>query len=272
METNVNYTVVGTFVIVLLACFILAIIWLSSGFSFDQYSTYLIYMQESVSGLTTDSQVEFNGVDVGSVKSVDLNEKNPQLVEVLIDIKNNTPITHGTVATLSSRGLTGVVYVALKDDSSNLEPLTVEPGQIYPVIRTAPSLFVRLDDALEQASKNFKKIANSVQSLLDPENQMMIKQTLHNLQHITNNLSLNSGKLTAILQNTELATNRINPLLESSLTAVQTLQTQTLPMTYQLLNNLNDTAANLTSVTKQIKQNPAVLIRGVAPAAPGPGE
>lgn len=272
METNVNYTVVGAFVIILLTCFIFAIIWLSSGFSFEQYSTYLIYMQESVSGLTPDSQVEYNGVDVGSVKSVELNEKNPQLVEVLIEIKSNTPITQGTVATLSTRGLTGVVYVALKDDSSNLEPLVVQPGQIYPVIRTAPSLFVRLDDALEQASKNFKKITNSIQTLLDPENQMMIKQTLHNLQNITNNLSLNSGKLTSILENTQIATNKLNPLLQSSLAAVQTLQTQTLPMTYQMLNNLNNTATNLTELTGKLKQNPAILIRGVAPATPGPGE
>lgn len=272
METNVNYTVVGAFVIFLLASFIIAIIWLSSGFSTQQNTTYLVYMQESVSGLSPDSEVEFNGVDVGSVKSVELNEKNPQLVEVLIEIKNNTPITRGTIATLSSRGLTGVVYVALKDDSSDLEPLVVEPGQIYPVIRTSPSLFVRLDDALEQASKNFKKIANSIQTLLDSENQAMFKQTLRNLQDVTNRLSRNGEKMTAILTNTQVASERIAPLLQSSLTAVQTLQTQTLPMTYRTLNNLNTTVINLNELTGKIKQNPAMLLRGAAPAAPGPGE
>jgi len=272
METNVNYTVVGAFVIFLLACFIFAIIWLSSGFSFEQYSTYLIYMQESVSGLSQDSQVEYNGVDVGSVKSVELNEKNPQLVEVLINIKSQTPITKGTVATLTTRGLTGVVYVALKDNSTDLRPLTVEPGQIYPVIRTAPSLFVRLDDALEQATKNFKKITNSIQTLLDPENQMLVKQTLQHMQQITANLAINGNRLNTILENTEMASSRLTPLLRSSLGAVQTLQTQTLPMTYQLLNNLNTTSNNLSEITDKLKKNPAILLRGVAPGPPGPGE
>src|SRR5436190_24002712 len=103
METNVNYTVVGGFVIILMACFVVAIIWLSSGFSLEKDSTYMIYMQESVSGLAPDSAVEYNGVDVGSVKSVELNAKNPQLVEVMVQIKHNTPITQGTIATLSSR-------------------------------------------------------------------------------------------------------------------------------------------------------------------------
>lgn len=272
METNVNYTAVGAFVIILLACFILAIIWLSSGFSFEQYSTYLIYMQESVSGLSPDSQVEFNGVGVGSVKSVELNDKNPQLVEVLVEIKRDTPVTRGTYATLTSRGLTGVVYIALKDDSSNLEPLTVEPGQIYPVIRTAPSLYVRLDDALEQASKNFKKIAISIEKLLDPDNQKAIKQTLQNLQQVTSTLANNSVRMDEILRNTQAMSYQLTPLIRSSMGAVQTLQTQTLPITYQMLNNINTTAINLSELTEKLKRNPSMLIRGAAPATPGPGE
>lgn len=272
METNVNYTVVGSFVIILLACLILAIIWLSSGFSFEKSSMYLIYMRESVSGLGIDSEVEFNGVDVGSVKSVELNDQNPQLVEVLISIKSNTPITQGTVATLSSRGLTGVVYVALKDDSSDLRPLKVEPGQIYPVIPTAPSIFVRLDTALEQASQNFKKITNSMEALLDAENLAAFKQTLRNLQVVTNTLALNNQRLTTILQNTQAASLKLSPLLETSTQAIRTLQTQTLPVAYTMLESLNTTAINLKEVSNQLKQNPAVLIRGAAPAPLGPGE
>src|SRR3990167_1857409 len=113
METNVSYTIVGAFVITLLTAMVLAIIWLSSGFSFDQYTTYLVYMQESVSGVSVDSQVEFNGVNVGTVKSISLNHKNPQLVELLLNIKKDTPVTRGTVATLNSRGFTGIAYLAL---------------------------------------------------------------------------------------------------------------------------------------------------------------
>src|ERR1700728_394360 len=120
METNVSYTVVGAFVITLLTATILAIIWLSSGFSFDQYSTFMVYMQESVTGLSIDSPVELNGVNVGTVSSITLNRKNPQLVELLLSIRNDTPLTKGTVATLNTRGFTGIAYLALKDKSTNL--------------------------------------------------------------------------------------------------------------------------------------------------------
>ena len=45
METNVNYSIVGAFVIVLTAAIVVAIIWLSAGLSFEGYTTYKIYME-----------------------------------------------------------------------------------------------------------------------------------------------------------------------------------------------------------------------------------
>jgi phospholipid/cholesterol/gamma-HCH transport system substrate-binding protein len=86
METNVNYTIVGIFVISIISVIILAIIWLSSGLSTQTYTIYKVLMQESVSGLSPDSVVEYNGVNVGSVTTIQINKKNPQIVEVLLKI------------------------------------------------------------------------------------------------------------------------------------------------------------------------------------------
>ena len=141
METNINYTIVGVFVITLISAMILAIIWLSSGFSLAQYRIYQLRMTESVSGLSIDSPVEYNGVNVGSVSSIALEPNNPQMVDVLLSINTTTPITYGTVATLNTRGLTGITIVALKDKSLDTRPLVKEKGQAYPIIQTAPSFF-----------------------------------------------------------------------------------------------------------------------------------
>lgn len=272
METNVNYTIVGTFVIVLIASIILAIIWLSSGFSFEQYTTYMVYMQESVTGLSLDSPVEFNGVNIGAVKSIELNHKNPQLVELLLSVKSTTPITRGTVATLNSKGVTGITYIALKDKSTDLRRLVAEPGQPYPVIPTAPSLFVRLDTALKQVSTSLRKVTESIQSVLDPENQKSIKETLHNIQEITANLASNGEKFTKILQNTVTVSAQFTPLMQSTMGAMKMLQAQTLPATYRLISNLDDVTRTLSEVAAEIKQNPSVLIRGKAHPPLGPGE
>lgn len=272
METNVNYTLVGAFVILLTTAIALGIIWMSSGFSFENNVTYAVYMNESVSGLNIDSPVEYNGVSVGTVKKIDLNPENPQQVELLLNIKTSTPITMGTAATLNTRGVTGITFIALKDSSEDLRPLVALKGQPYPVIKTAPSLFMRLDTALNELSKDFHKISNSVQMLLDKDNQLSIKETLSNMQNFSRTLSQNSNKLNSILENTARASMQFGPLLQSSMGAMRMLENQTLPAVYQLLNNLDTTSRALADVSVEIKQNPSILIRGVERPTLGPGE
>jgi phospholipid/cholesterol/gamma-HCH transport system substrate-binding protein len=272
MEPKVNYTLVGAFMLFLIAATILAIIWLSSGFSFEQFTVYKIYMQESVSGLNIDSPVEYNGVNVGSVLKVDLNPKNPHEVELLLNINKSTPITKGTVATLNTRGVTGITFIALKDDSTDLTPLRASRDQPYPVIKTAPSFFLRLDTALSKLSYNLEKVSDSIQGLLDKDNQQSIKDILTNMSQVTGTLAANSQKLNTILENTAKASAQFGPLVQSSAGSMRILETQTLPATYKMISNLNEMTRSMAEISQQIKQNPAVLVRGVEHQPLGPGE
>jgi phospholipid/cholesterol/gamma-HCH transport system substrate-binding protein len=185
METNVNYTTVGIFVISLFTAIVLGIIWLSSGLTIQHDTFYVAYMQESVSGLAVDAPVEYNGVEVGKIKDIELDHNNPRLVELLLSVKQGTPITKNTVATLTVRGLTGIAYLTLKDPGTDLTPLTAPPGQPYPIIKTGPSLYFRLDAALQKFDDNFTKISGSLATLFSEENQSSIRQTLINLREIT---------------------------------------------------------------------------------------
>ncbi len=272
METNVNYAIVGAFVIVLLAFIILGIIWLSSGFSTYQYKTYELCMDESVSGLTIDAPVEFNGVNVGSVKSIEINQKNPEIVKVLLNVRDDTPVTEGTTATLNSRSLAGIAYVALKDKGTNTTPLRAKPGEQYPVITTVPSFFMRLDTALKKLNDNIHQVAGSIQALLDEDNLRAIKRILINLNQVTGNLAANSQQLNTILHNTAKTSAQFTPLVQSSLYTMQMIQNQTLPAANDALLNLNNMTRNLSEVSTQIKQNPAILIRGKGQQPLGPGE
>lgn len=272
METNVNYTLVGAFVIIMIAAITLGIIWLSSGFSFQNYTTYSVYWQEAISGLSVDAPVEYNGVSVGNVKSIRLSHKNPQLVEVLLTIKSSTPITKGTEATLNTRGITGMAYVALKDKGTDLRKLVVEDDQPYPVIKTAPSIFMRLETSLSELSVYFRQVAQSIQALLDKDNLHSIKETLHNLQKVSGTLAANSNRMNLIFVNAANASKNFTPFMQSSNNAMRMLETQTLPAAYRLLSNLEDVSHTLSEAAIEIKQNPSVLIRGVHRQNLGPGE
>ncbi|MDP2786291.1 MAG: MCE family protein, partial [Sulfurimicrobium sp.] len=62
METKVNYTIVGLFVILLFAALVAGILWLSGGAQYRKtYDTYLAYMNESVSGLNLNAPVKYRG-------------------------------------------------------------------------------------------------------------------------------------------------------------------------------------------------------------------
>lgn len=272
METNISYTIVGVFVVSLCAAMVMAIIWLSSGFTLQHYSKYMVYMRDSVSGLTINSPVEYNGVEVGSVVNIALNHRDPQIVEVLLDIETGTPITTATIATLKPRGITGITYLSLKDESDTRTPLVAKRGQPYPVIKSGPSLFSRIDTMLETVTTNFEEITQLLTKLLDKQNLKSIKDILSNTDDITRGLAQNTDRITIILKNTATASQQLDALIKSGSGSLRTLQSQTLPMTYQVLTNLNTLTQNLTQFSTELKQNPSIMIRGATPAPLGPGE
>lgn len=237
METKVNYRVAGVFVIALIASIVLAIIWLSSGLNTEEYVFYRVFMKESVSGLNQDGSVEFNGVTVGNVSKMKINRDNPRIVALTLKIKKDTPITEGTRAKLGMRALTGTAYILLEDDGLNMTPLKPKEEQKYAVIETSPSLYVRLETALTQLNDNFQQLSKSMQLLLNDTN-------LQNFQKI----------------------------LQSSQITIRLLETQTIPAINQTVSNLNDVTNTLSDVVSDVKQNPAVLIRGKQSMPLGPGE
>lgn len=273
MDAKVNYTLVGIFVIGLTAAIILAIIWLSAGFSNKTYVTYLVKMNESVTGLNVDSLVKYSGVDVGKVIKMCLNPINPQLVDVLVKIEKGTPVTRSTVATLSTLGITGVAYLDLRStNGEDKRPLLATPGERYPVIPSTPSLFFRLDQAITKFTNDFRKISISISSVLDAENRHSIKSTLNNLDQITTELAGQTKQLKAIINNTAIASKKLPQLFDNSQKAVQTFNNQTLPSVNNILNGVQNITTNLEQTSQNVKDNPAIILRGQTNNAPGPGE
>ena len=243
METKVNYTMVGLFVIGLFSAIVMSVIWLSAGMTATEYTVYQVLMKESVSGLSIDAPVEFNGVNVGNIKNIEISQKDPQVVIVLLNVKEHTPITVGTRATLNMKGLTGIAYLALIDKGLDTRALQKLPDQSYPIINTAPSLLVRFDTAMTKLNESLHQVSVSIRALLDQENLLAIKAVLKNMQSVTESLT---------------------PLIQSTNTI--------LPAANQAITNLDVITRNLMGVSAEIKQNPAVLIRGKQPQALGPGE
>ncbi len=240
-----------------------------------QYATFEIHTHATVSGLLADAPVEFHGVEVGKVKSVELVD--PHSVRILLSIKKDTPVTAATAATVTSRGLatrgfTGYVYVALENVGTDFSPLVAASGNPYPLIRSEPPQSVSLDTTISQVNANVQNVTELLRTVLDKKTIASLKESLDNLQQVTHMLEQNNKKLNAIIQNTEQASGELPPLLESSNNAVKALQLQVLPEAQQALLNLNQLSNSLNAAATKINRDPSILVRGSALPPLGPGE
>lgn len=278
-RTNAYYSKVGALVVALLVLLIAFIFYLSSNISLEQYTTYVIYEQESVSGLDVDSQVEFNGVLVGGVKSITLDPKNPRLVIVLINVKSDTPITRGTRATLTTRGVTGIVNLALKDNSMDLRPLIIQPGQLYLSIPTAPSIFLRLDTAITTFDKAFKKIGQAVQSVMNTDDVVAMKSIGVSVKELRALWNDNRDNMRMMSGNFGSVGREMNPLIQTVKKLMASVG-DIAPKSKDLLLNIEEIISTLRDIASTLKSKPetkptstfAAKIKAIVKQVDGPCE
>ena len=285
MDTKAHYTLVGLMVVILGAALTAAIVWLSVGWDRPVYNTFLVYMDQSVSGLNVEAPVRYNGVTVGYVTALDLNPKNAQEVIVTLAIKVGSPITTSTVATLTSQGVTGIAYIDLSAKTPNAPLLKTRDSPPFPVIPSVPSLMVQLSSIVKDASMQFQGVSHSVQSVLDEQNAQNVKQILINLSEITQNLAANEAQFnqmiqssTRLINNAAVASQQLPELVKNlNQSAISLNQAAGLARTgmipaVSLLNHLDTISGNVEVFSEELKDNPAILVRGKAEGPLGPGE
>jgi len=286
LEPKANYTLIGLIVLLLTATLISSLLWLSVGFERKKYDFYSVYIHESVSGLSEESSVKFNGVVVGSVKVVELDPVDPQQIKLTLKIEQGTPITTSTIATLVMQGITGNTFLGLSALTPTLEPLQKIPDEPYPVIPYKASFFSRLE-------KNITDVTNGVKRVFDKENAKLLKQSLTNLEAITETIAKNhknideslhdlpivmrdlkSGvrELSSTIKNISTASTQVTSTMKAGEDSIKKITNQTIPPATILLRRLDTIAANLEKVSRSMRQNPAVIIRGSTQPKPGPGE
>jgi phospholipid/cholesterol/gamma-HCH transport system substrate-binding protein len=244
-------------------------------FASSRYMTYQIRTHDPVSGLIADAPIEYHGVDVGRVKSVDLIDS--RTIRILLSIKKDAPVTAATVATITSRGLatrgfTGYVYVSLEDAGTDFRSLVARLDERYPAIPAAPSKSVNLDLAISQVNENVQFMTALLQDVLDKKTVASLKQSVDSLQRVTKTLADNNAKLSSIIVNGERASRQLQPLLESSKDTVNALQVQLLPEAHKALTSLDNLSKSLSGFATKVNKDPSVILRGAAPPPPGPGE
>ena len=293
-----NYALVGVFVLALGAALVAGALWLAAGGASRQaYELYLALVDESVAGLNLNAPVKYNGVDVGKVEGIHLDPANPERVRLIFAIERGTPIKEDTVAVLKTQGLTGIAYVELGGGTRESPPLLATPPEIYPVIRTKPSLSARLENVLTTVLAKLDSTSSNIDALLSDENRKAFSSALADIATVSRTLAarkdtLDAGIVSAArtFDNGARVTAQLGPLIErigrsaeavekmgneaalASASAgktvdsvgaeVQRLCADTLPQLQRLLGDLNLLSGSLRRLTQQTERNPSSLLFG----------
>ena len=210
-----SYALVGLFVLVLSGVFVVLSLWLLGVGPRGEYRTYAVDFEESVAGITTESPVKYQGVDVGKVQAITLVPSDPSRVRVLLSVRADAPVTADTVASLATQGLTGLInYVELSGGGPESAPLTAAPGETYPRIPAEPSLTTRLQrrgldllESLQSMGEDLGAVLAGVRVLVGEDNREAIALTLDNARRTSAQLVEGAASLNDLLE-------RLGPLVD----------------------------------------------------------
>jgi phospholipid/cholesterol/gamma-HCH transport system substrate-binding protein len=304
----VNYVWVGAFVLVLGSALIAGVLWLASGGAWQKkYDLYLAMEDESVAGLNLNAPVKFNGVDVGKVRSIELDRQKPERVNLMLALEHGTPVKVDTVAVLRIQGLTGIAYVELSGGAHESPLLTATEGSPWPVIQTKPSLSARLENVLTSVLAKLDSTSTNINALLSEDNRKAVSSTLADIAVVARTIAARKDSIdTGIVQasrtfeQTARVSAQAGPVIErigrsadaiekmgqevarTSVGAGKTVDTvgadlqrfgaETMPELQRLMSELGVLSASLRRLTEQTERDPRGLLFGRQPAPPGPGE
>ena len=283
MKQKVNYTILGFSVVSLSVMMLALFFWLYSDGHVQEFKTYLLRTKEGVSGLTRESAVLYSGVKVGYVEEIQIDHDDPDVVNILIQVDKKVPITVSTVATLNTRGLTGVIYVSLKNKTNTHVLLQKTPPFNCPVIPVQKSLLSQLINLIPNVGKTIKASSEGMEHLFSEDNIKNFSAALQHMNSITKTYDANQQKILAQLTQTlkkidaasdtfQHSTEHFDRVVKSSGVMVDNFTQQSLTQLPTLFQQLSSITLNLKQLAAKVRSEPSLLVRGKSIEHYGPGE
>jgi len=260
------------------------------------YHTYLRY----AGGLEPGASVLFGGINVGKVTAVRPAASDPTKIEILLDVKQNTPVNEKSVAKL---GLVSVMSGAALsittggNDARRLLPgstissqeaasLDEIAGKMALVADNANGLITQARGELEGISGDARSLLANLNTVTGKPNQQRIRAVLDNvnemlaterpkIDRLTDQLNALSQHADDTIQNVNGTVSDVREPVRKDLSELQNtlLQAKQLLADMQVLvrandykiddtiENLRTATENLDQLTESVKQRPWSLIR-----------
>jgi phospholipid/cholesterol/gamma-HCH transport system substrate-binding protein len=240
METKANYVLIGVFTILTAVFLLLFGLWAAKYSSEKNWQQYQVIFTEPVTGLTEGSAVQYNGIAVGTVETLNLAPKDPRQVVALLKLRADAPVKVDTRAKLSITGLTGVPVIPLTGGSPNAPALASGDRDEIPVIRAEAS-------ALQNIADTANRLVSRMDEVLSEENVKRIADTLAHLESMTGAIADQREDLRALLINARESSEQLSKTLATTNRAVEDVDRELVDKLPGLVSKLDTTLTHLDS-------------------------
>lgn len=275
--TRAEKTRLGVFIVVLTTAFVLLLLFLVGGKLFTRTDEYFTRMEESVTGLEPGSTVKQNGVDVGEIVAIEADSVDIRKTVVRFEVKRGTPLKKDMAVSLGSYGITGLKYLEITGGSYG-SPNVPKGGEVNSEL----SMIGRLTSRADSIAYKVDRLLGNVIAITEMDN----RENLNRMMAASASLAESLDSMAVDIRNVKPG-RRIEAILTDVEATTRSLKTQvqrakidSTVRDYQVaaqdiqkvvrnsqedvavsLSNLKEIMKNLNTFTRQIKENPSILLR-----------
>jgi phospholipid/cholesterol/gamma-HCH transport system substrate-binding protein len=174
MKLKASNLMIGTTTLAVIAAAFVGMLAIQKIRAVRQQGPLRIVFEGSASGLRKGGSVNFDGVQIGEIKSLTLD--NPRKVVAFVMVDNSAPIRKDTIVGLEFQGLTGIAAISLTGGAPTAPPVPLDEDGV-PILTADLSEIESIRDSLHNVDR------------LLVGNQATIKDTLLNFETYTASLA-----------------------------------------------------------------------------------
>ncbi|MBM0103910.1 MCE family protein [Steroidobacter sp. S1-65] len=248
MERDAHYVAVGAFILLVVAMAIGFVLWYTDANDGREYTRYEIYFTGSVSGLDRGSPVRFLGVDVGRVRRLAIDSSDATRVHVVVEVDKSAPISAATRASLGLQGVTGLLYVNLKEASDVDRNAPLLQGENYPVIEAVESDFDAFLASLPELMGRANTLLERLSRVVSDENLNGIAETIKGMRDTMATMPQTAKDVQQLVSELRATVVEIHGASES----LRAMSEDARPEVKQALARMNDIATNLAEASLRV--------------------
>ena len=188
MKARASNLMIGSMTLAVIAAAFIGLLGYRKIHGIAQQAPLRIVFEGSASGLRKGGSVNFDGVQVGEIKSLKLD--NPRRVVALTMVDNSAPIRKDTVVGLEFQGLTGVAAISLTGGAAAAAPVPLDVDGI-------PTLTADLSEI-----ESIRDTLHNVDRILF-DNRAMLRDALLSFETYTASLASRGGAIDSIMGKTD---------------------------------------------------------------------